>query len=106
MVHSPEEAVREFNVELVKHLPLENQTFFAMVNQAKLFPLNTGNDIQATPTRAGKVAYFIQHILTPGAKEHLPILLDVMKRSGTPDVVTLADNIQSYMRSGLSIVIL
>ena len=106
MVHSEEDAVREFNVKLLEILPLDDTKFFGMVNAAKLFPLNTGNEIEAKPTRAQKVAYFIQHVLSSGAKEYLPMLLRVMKHSEVSNLVKLADDIQGYMTSGLSIIFL
>ena len=100
MVHSEEDAIREFNVKLLEILPLDNPMFFGMANKAKLFPLGTDNQIQARLTRADKVTYFIQHVLMPGAKEYLPILLKVMKESEAPNVVKLADDIQTFVRSG------
>ena len=106
MVHSEEDAIREFNVKLVKNLPLDNPIFFAMANEAKLFPLGADNEIQAKSTRAEKVTYYIQHVLKPGAKEYLPILLKVMKESEAPNVAKLADDIQTYIKPGLSTIIL
>ena len=88
------EAIRKFNVELHRHLPLENHLFFAMVKQADLFPLDTGNAIAAKPTRSEKVAYFLTTIES-GAEEYLPKLLTVMKKSEVADVVNLADEIQA-----------
>ena len=58
MVHSEEDAIREFNVKLLKILPLDNPMFFGMADQAKLFPLGTDNQIQARLTRDGKVTYY------------------------------------------------
>ena len=106
MVHSEEDAIREFNVKLLKILPLDNPMFFGMADKAKLFPLGTDNQIQAIQTRDGKVTYFIQHVLKPGAKEYLPILLKVMKESEAPNVAKLADDIQTYIKPGLSTIIL
>ena len=105
-VHSEEDAIREFNVKLLKNLPLENPTFFAMADKAKLFPLGTDNQIQAKSTRADKVTYYIQHVLKPGAKEYLPTLLKVMKDSKSSDVVNLANDILTFIKPGLSIIYL
>ena len=106
MVHSAEDAIREFNVALLQQLPLDDRTFFGMMEKDKLFPLATGNQIQARLTREDKVSYFIQHVLKPGAKQYLPTLLKVMKDSEISNVVELADDIQTYIKPGLSTIIL
>ena len=97
---SPNEAIKQFNVELLCQLPLENNIFFAMAKQADLFPLNTGNSIAAKFTRAEKVSYFLQHVVKPGAEQYLPKLLKVMKESEFANVVKLADDIQAATRIG------
>ena len=94
------DAVRHFNVDLIKQLPLENNIFFAMAKQADLFPLNTGDSIAAEPTRAKKVSYFLQHVVEPGAEQYLPKLLKVMKDSEVANVVRLADDIQTATGMG------
>ena len=95
------EAIKNFNVKLHRHLPLENHMFFAMVKQADLFPLDTGDAIAAKPTRSEKVAYFLTHTIEPGAEEYLPKLLTVMKKSEFADVVKLADKIQAATGIGM-----
>ena len=65
------EAIKKFKVKLHRHLPLENHMFFAMVKQADLFSLDTGDAIAAKPTRTEKVAYFLKHIIESGAEEYL-----------------------------------
>ena len=97
---SPNEAIKQFNVKLLRHLPLENEMFFAMANEADLFPLNTGSSIAAKPTREEKVSYFLQHVVGPGAEQYLPKLLKVMKESKVANVVKLADDIQAATRIG------
>ena len=92
---SARDTVRKFNMELLSQLPLDDDTFFAMAKQADLFPLYTDDHIAALPTRAKKVAYFLQYVLEPGAEEYLPKLLEVMKESEVTNVVRLADNIQA-----------
>ena len=89
------EAIKKFKVKLHRHLPLENDMFFAMVKQADLFPLDTGDAIAAKPTRSEKVVYFLTHIIDSEAEEYLPKLLTVMKKSKVADVVKLADKIQA-----------
>ena len=98
---SAREAIKHFNVELVQQLPLEDDIFFAIAEQASLFPLNTGNSIAAEPTRAKKVTYFLQHVANPGAEEYLPKLLKVMKESGFANVVRLAADIQAATGLGM-----
>ena len=97
---SPNEAIRQFNVELLCQLPLDSDIFFAMAKQADLFPLDTGDSIAAKPTRAKKVSYFLQHVVEPEAEQYLPKLLKVMKESEVANVVKLADDIQAATRLG------
>ena len=71
---SPNEAIKQFNEELVRQLPLESDIFFAKAKQADLFPLDTGDSITAKPTRTKKVSYFLQHVVEPGAEQYLAII--------------------------------
>ena len=93
--------IKQFNVELVHQLPLEDDLFFAMAKHAGLFPLDTDDSIVAEPTRAKKVSYFLQHVVEPGAEEYLPKLLKVMRDSKVPNVVRLADDIQAAIDMGM-----
>ena len=72
-----------------------------MVNRADLFPLGTGASIEAKPTKAEKVSYFLQHVIEPGAEEYLPTLLNVMKESKFADTVKVADDIQAATGIGM-----
>ena len=103
---SAKDAIKEFNVELLRQLPLENDIFFAMARQADLFPLDTSDSIAAEPTRSKKVAYFLQYVVEPGAEQYLPKLLNVMKESKVANLVRLADDIQAVLRTGMYIHIL
>ena len=94
------DAIKQFNVELLYQLPLENDIFFAMARRAGLFPLDTGDSIAAEPTRAKKVAFLLQHVVEPGAEEYLPKLLNVMKESKVANVIRLADDIQAVTGIG------
>ena len=98
---SPEDFIRHFNVKLLEQLPLDDSIFFGMANQANLFPLNTGNVIKTKGTRAEKVEYFLQNVVTPGVEEYLPKLLRVMKESKVDNVVRLADEIQAATGIGM-----
>ena len=80
------------------HLKMLN--FLQWQDRAGLFPLNTGDSIAAMPTRAEKVAYFLQHVVEPGAEEYLPKLLSVMKESKVANLVRLADDIQAVTGVG------
>ena len=97
---SAKDAIKQFNVELLYQLPLENDIFFAMARRAGLFPLDTGDSIAAEPTRPKKVAFLLQHVVEPGAEEYLPKLLNVMKESKVANVIRLADDIQSVTGIG------
>ena len=98
---SAREAIKQFKVELVQQLPLEDDIFFAMAEQACLFPLDTGNSIAAEPTRAKKESYFLQHVANPGAEEYLPKLLKVMRDTKVANVVRLANDIQAAAGIGM-----
>ena len=100
---SARDAIKQFSVNLNCELPLENDIFFAMAEQAGLFPLDTGDSIAAKSTRAQKVTYLLQHVIEPGAEEYLPKLLKVMKESGFANVVRLADDIQTAAGIGMYI---
>ena len=89
---SASQALKDYGVDLLQHLPLENAIFFAMVQKAGLFPLDIGANVQAKHTRAEKVSYFLTQI-GPGADSNLPKLLKVMRESGVTDVVDLAEKI-------------
>ena len=91
---SASDAIMEYNVELLRQLPLDDKLFFSMAKEAGLFPLNSGDSIAAKPTRAEKVSCFLQHVVEPGAEEYLSKLLKVMKESKVTNVVMLANKIQ------------
>ena len=98
---SPNEAIKQFNEELVRQLPLESDVFFAKAKKADLFPLDTGDFIAAKSTRPKKVSCLLQHVVEPGAEHYLPKLLKVMKESEFVNVVKLADDIQAATRIGM-----
>ena len=89
---SASHALRDYNVDLLTHLPLEDEIFYAMAQRADLFPLDTGDNIKAKDTRAKKVSYFLD-VIKPGADIYLPKLLKIMKESDVADVVQLAEKI-------------
>ena len=95
MVLSAKEAIKKYYVELLDKLPLDDEKFFGMVKGADLFPLDTGDNIKAKPTRAGKVAYFLERVIEPGADLYLPRLLTVMKESKVVVLMKLAEE-RSY----------
>ena len=94
------EAVQHFCVKLCTQLPLDNALFLAMVKEANLLPLDTGDSIRALPTRAEKVDYFLRKNIEPAAEQNLPKLLNVMKNSGVSDLKELADEIQAKLSDG------
>ena len=102
MAISSNDAIKEFKVELLQELPLDDPIFFAMAERANLFPMDTGNMIRAEKTRARKVDYFLQQVVEPGAELYFPRLLRLMKESKVANVVKLADDIQAVMVSGMS----
>ena len=98
---SAKDAIKHFNIELLQELPLENDIFLAMTRRANLFPLDTYDSTAAEPTRAKKVAYFLHHVVEPGADEYLPKLLIVMKESKVANLVRLADDIEAVTGIGM-----
>ena len=96
----PREAIQNFNVDLLEQLPLDDEIFFGMVKKAGLFPLNHGDKIRALSTKAEKTAYFLQHVIEPGAKQYLPKLLVVMKGSKVDNIVKLAERIEAKIVQG------
>jgi len=103
MVMTAEEAIKQFNVKLNKQLPLDDEIFCAMLKEADLFPLNAYDEIHAMSTRAKKVAYFLQHVIEPGAEQYLPKLLKVMKDCKVDNVVILAEEIEAAIGLGINI---
>ena len=103
---SPKEAIQNFNVDLLKQLPLDDEYFFGMVKQAGLFPLNTSDKINALSTKAEKTAHFLRQVIEPGAEQYLPKLLTVMKGSKVDNVVELAERIEAKIVQGTYICIL
>ena len=97
---SPKEAIKKFNVRLLEELPLDNQHFLGMLNEAGLFPLGTRNEVVAEKTRADKVALFLMKVVEPGADSYLPKLLDVMDKCQHDNVKALATDIRAA--TGLS----
>ena len=100
---SAKDVVKQFIVKLCEQLPLENDIFFAMAEQAGMFPLKTGFSIKARNTRAEKVSYFLEHVIEPGATEYLPKLLNVMRECKLVNVVKLADEIAKEAKIGMYI---
>ena len=100
---STKDVVKQFSLKLCEQLPLENDIFFAMAEQAGMFPLNTGNSIKAKLTRAKKVSCLLEHVVEPGATEYLPKLLNVMRECKVVNVMKLADEIQAAIKIGMYI---
>ena len=88
--------------KLCEELPLENDIFFTMVEQAGMFPQNIGESITAKPTRAKKVSCLLEHFKS-GAKEYLPELLNVMRECKFVNVGKLADEIAEVAKIGMYI---
>ena len=101
MAISAKDAMKKFNVKLLQELPLDDDIFFGMAKTANLFPGSNAESIAAEPTRAKKVAYFLQHAIEPGADLYLPKLLEVMKEFDDDNVNDLADEIQGVLEPGI-----
>ena len=101
MEMSAKDAVQKFKVKLLQELPLDEPIFFAMAEEAGLFPGGTSKSIKAQTTRAHRVEYFLDHVVEPGADHYLPELLKVMKESKFANVEKLANVIQTALQSGI-----
>ena len=97
MALSAKDTIKKFTVKLLEQLPLDDPMFFGMAKAADLFPLGTADSIEAKPTRAEKVTYFLKHVVEPGANDYLSKLLKVMQDSKNTSVIKLADELQVTM---------
>ena len=91
---SSADAVKKFGVRLLKELPLDEDIFLEMVNDAGLLSLGYKASIKAKGTRAEKVAFFKDNILEPGPDIQLPKLLDVIDDSDDSTAKNLAKDIR------------
>jgi len=98
-----QDAIKKFNVKLLRKLPLDDPIFFGMLKEANLLPLDSADNIAAQSTKANKVSYFLQHVVEPGPEVHLPKLLEVMKNSENDDVIKLAHEIHATINPGIYI---
>ena len=102
---SASQALKDYNVDLLKNLPLENAVFLAMVDRAGLLPLDGVDSVKAKSTRAEKVSHLLD-VIKAGADTYLPKLLKVMKDSGVDNVVQLANKIAAATGIGKPIIAL
>ena len=91
------EAIKIFYLKLIQEVPLDNTVFFAMAKSAGLFPLDIEDCVMAQETNTKKVTYLLRHVVERGPDEYLPLLLQVMKKSGVSNVVKLANDIEITM---------
>ena len=75
---SLKDAVKHFSLQLLEKLPLDNTIFSTTADKSGLFPPGVKANIIAKSTNADKVAYYLDHVVEPGADQYLPKLLDVM----------------------------
>ena len=97
MAVSAKDVLQQFYLELIQVLPLESDQFFAMIKNAGLLPLDTGDNVRAERTRSAKVSYLLGHVIEPGAKDYLPLLLKAMEDSKASNVVNLALEIRKAL---------
>ena len=83
---SASQALKDYAVDLVLHLPIDDSIFFAGLYSANLLPLDFGNKIRSEKIRADKVLCFLD-LIRPGADIYVPKLLEVMANSGSADVM-------------------
>ena len=97
MAVSAKDVLQQFYLELIQKLPLESDEFFAIVKISGLMPLDTGANIKAEKTRAAKASYLLSHVVEPGAKDYLPLLLKAMEDSKVTNVINLAQEIRTAL---------
>ena len=97
MAVSAKDVLQQFFPKLIQVLPLENDRFFAIVENAGLLPIDTGDKIKNQRTRSSKVSYLLNHVVKIEAQVYLPILLRAMEDSKVPNVVNLAKEIHAAL---------
>jgi len=94
----------EFNVELVRILPLKDPIFIATLTKENFFSGNLKLEVIATPTQADATTLFLCKAIEPslevGNREPLDRLLLVMKTFGDLNLKKLAEDIQLRLTPG------
>ena len=101
MALSAKDIIKKFNVKLLQKLPLDEEIFFGMEKNSESASWGNAENIAAEPTRAKKVAYFLQHVAEPAADLYLPKLLEVMKDFDDDNVNVLGDELQGVIEPGI-----
>ena len=81
MSSSASQALKDYAVDLVLRLPLDDSVFVAHLDSVGLLPMDSGAKIRAEKTRADKALCFLG-LIRPGADIYLPKLLNVMANCG------------------------
>ena len=93
----------EFNVKLVRHLPLKDAFFLAELTQQNLFSGNLKEEVMTAPTQKDATTCFLDEAIKPsldvGNREAFDKLLLVMQKSDYQMVNKLAEKIKQKLSS-------
>jgi len=93
---------QHFYTDLVKMLPMNDDTFIAQLFSISLLPGDVKDHVESKPTSASKATYFLDHMVKPsvtaGVGGHFNDLIKVMEYSEYNGVKELAGHIRCKLR--------
>jgi len=102
-----EDVFKEFYLQLVKALPMDDVEFTSQLYSRNLLPGNLKEQVDAKPTRADKAAYFLDYGIEPGLniddRTLFYDLLLVMNESNNRVTIQLAKKISGKFGCIISI---
>ena len=103
MAYEVKKIFDEFNVKLVRHLPLKDASFLAGLTQQNLFSGNLKEEVMTAPTQKDATTCFLDEAIKPllevGDREPFEKLLLVMQNSGHRKLKKLAKQIRQKLSS-------
>ena len=77
---SAKDVLKNYLVELLKVLPMRDNTFLSILEQNGLMSDNDRDSIKAERKQNDKADYFIQHVIKKSTDKYLPKLLTAMEK--------------------------
>ena len=103
MAYEAKKVFDEFNLKLVRHLPLKDALFLAGLTQQNLFSGNLKEKVKTAPTQKDAATCFldeaIERPLDVGDREAFDKLLLVMQKSDYRMIKKLAEQIKQKLSS-------
>ena len=93
--------LKQFRTDLIAKLPLDDAYFYALLVQADLFPLGSGDMVKKRTTRAEMVSFYLDEVIGRGSEIYLPKLIEVMKECNDLSLNDLAKKMKAMIRSGI-----